>query len=500
VNWISKDRPDGGKPEKIPIDPRTGKRAATNRPTTWGPFDRAWKVYSEDPERYAGVGFVFSQGDPYAGLDLDGVRDPATGKIEPWAAAAVKQLGSYAEVSPSSTGVKAFARGSLPVPGRRKNGIEMYDSGHFFAATGRRLPGTAKDVMHRQNQLYDLFDLFFAVKQSPSPVHLKDPSDAPACRMDDDEVIRRATKASERFARLWDGDVIGYRSPSEADWALSKMLCFWVGRDPPRIDALFRRSGLLRPKWDEGRGARTYGGLTIRKAMEAQTRLYQGRRDRYTVPAQCVSSLPALATADLNSNRMGPGQAVSATVEHVIKDFLPTRDEAEMPGAVERKVSRLARALKSLPHLHDAEAADLMPLVSRWYDLAGEAVQVPRTEVQALFTRWWASVIYPNGCGPIEAALAEADSSPVPAIAAGLGKRLRRLASLVVVLQRYAGSSPVYLGCRTVGRLLGAHHTNAAKWLRRLRAAGLLELVEEGRLRTGKASEYRVVASAAKAA
>ncbi len=39
-----------------------------------------------------------------------------------------------------------------------------------------------------------------------------------------------------------------YTSQSEADLALCNFLAFWTGGDAARIDRLFRRSGLYRPK------------------------------------------------------------------------------------------------------------------------------------------------------------------------------------------------------------------------------------------------------------
>jgi hypothetical protein len=42
------------------------------------------------------------------GVDLDSCRDPATGAIAPWAIAIISAIGSYAEISPSGTGVKIF--------------------------------------------------------------------------------------------------------------------------------------------------------------------------------------------------------------------------------------------------------------------------------------------------------------------------------------------------------------------------------------------------------
>jgi primase-polymerase (primpol)-like protein len=73
---------------------------------------------------------------------------------------------------------------------------------------------------------------------------------APDTKFDggDAELIRRAHEAKNgpKFARLWAGDTRGYRSPSEADITLCLLLGFWCGRDPARIDRLFRRSGLMR--------------------------------------------------------------------------------------------------------------------------------------------------------------------------------------------------------------------------------------------------------------
>ncbi len=59
----------------------------------------------------------------------------------------------------------------------------------------------------------------------------------------------------------------GYSSQSEADLALCSILAFWTGKDSEWIDRLFRKSGLMRGKWDEYRGDQTYGQLTIAKAI-----------------------------------------------------------------------------------------------------------------------------------------------------------------------------------------------------------------------------------------
>ena len=89
----------------------------------------------------------------------------------------------------------------------------------------------------------------------------------------DEELINKARKGKYggNFQKLWQGDTSGYGSQSEADLALCNHLNFWTGGDPQRIDRLFRQSGLMRPKWDEQRGAQTYGAIFIAKTMDSQS-------------------------------------------------------------------------------------------------------------------------------------------------------------------------------------------------------------------------------------
>jgi hypothetical protein len=74
VAWKLSPRPRG-KPAKMPVNPRTGAKADATDPRTWGAYDEALAVARD--RGLAGVGFVFSDADPFAGIDLDLCRDPA---------------------------------------------------------------------------------------------------------------------------------------------------------------------------------------------------------------------------------------------------------------------------------------------------------------------------------------------------------------------------------------------------------------------------------------
>ena len=144
-----------GKRTKVPRDAKAPERpASTTDPATWAPFEQALAV--KEAAAFDGVGFVF--GPPYFGVDLDGCRDPATGAVEPKAAAAVARIDTYTEVSVSGRGVHLIGRGALPSGDplsdrRRKGHVEMYDAGRYFTMTGIPLNGQARPIADRQAEI-----------------------------------------------------------------------------------------------------------------------------------------------------------------------------------------------------------------------------------------------------------------------------------------------------------------------------------------------------------
>lgn len=270
VNWEYGKERENDKREKIPINPRTGKRAESNNPDTWGTFQEAVKRY--DP-CYCGLGFML--GDGWVGVDLDHAVNQAK-EFEPWADEIVTKIDSYSELSPSETGVHIIARGELPHGGCRKGNIEMYDSVRFFTVTGQHLPKSPKTVEQRTETLQAIHAQYIQNGKSDKNHHDESGSSPPP--LTDDEIIEKARGAenAEKFNRLWAGDKSEYdNDDSRADLALCAMLAFWT-KDADTIDRLFRQSGLLRPKWDERRGSSTYGKDTIQYALKTSNGSYSG--------------------------------------------------------------------------------------------------------------------------------------------------------------------------------------------------------------------------------
>jgi putative DNA primase/helicase len=133
VVWKLEER--DGKPTKIPYIAGGSGKASSTDSLTWRSFEEA--VRALETGRYDGLGFVFSSGDPFAGVDLDDCRDPETGALEEWAEKIVEDFGSYAEVSQSGKGVHIIVKGKAP--NKKRGKVEAYSSERYFAMTGQVL-------------------------------------------------------------------------------------------------------------------------------------------------------------------------------------------------------------------------------------------------------------------------------------------------------------------------------------------------------------------------
>jgi putative DNA primase/helicase len=143
VGWkyVQKD----GRETKLPYNPKTGALAEADNPLTWGTIQEV--LIATEKYGLPGIGFVFSQDDPFCGIDFDKCFDPDTGKLEAWAQRYVDLFKSYTEITPSGKGLHIIVKGKLPEregksgTGRRQGKLEVYDRERFFTFTGNLLNG-----------------------------------------------------------------------------------------------------------------------------------------------------------------------------------------------------------------------------------------------------------------------------------------------------------------------------------------------------------------------
>jgi hypothetical protein len=232
-------------PTKIPYDAKTHGLASVSDPNTWTTFEKAVSVLQEG--FYTGIGFVFTQRDPYSGIDLDDVSK----KLEAKAISQIEcdlywqqqqkiyeEFASYTERSPSGKGLHIIVKGKVPT-GRRRNSIELYSDKRYFTMTGDVYGGrtTIEPYQDLLTQLWRQMGKGVPAEAYDGNVPEKEP---------DEKIIERASNAHNhaKFNVLLKGDWRTiYQSQSEADFAFIDMIAFYT-QNRTQIERIFRASQL----------------------------------------------------------------------------------------------------------------------------------------------------------------------------------------------------------------------------------------------------------------
>lgn len=258
-----------GKFTKRPYNALSGNMAKVNDPLTWSTFNLA--LSGCEKYNYDGIGFVL--GDGIFGVDLDNHVDENTteeeiAEFKRLANEFVATLDSYTEWSQSGKGVHIICKGKLPEGSRRKGCVEMYDENRFFAFTGRAIRNIP--LQNREEEVKPLWEKYvYTPALEPQQPQYNRASNGlyETLKLSDQEILDSVanSRQSDIFFRYYDrGDIsLQGGDASKADMAFCSMLAFWCNKDVVQMDRIFRNSGLMRPKWDEHRGTRTYGQITL---------------------------------------------------------------------------------------------------------------------------------------------------------------------------------------------------------------------------------------------
>jgi primase/DNA polymerase family protein/uncharacterized protein DUF5906 len=297
------------KMDKYPVCPITyTPKVDAHDPKNWLPVDEAIAIANKLGEKY-GVGFVFTDDDPFFFLDVD------TAFINgAWSTQACELFnmlpGAGFEVSTSMRGFHIIGSGTCPSHSclNTQYKIELYTRKRFVALTGVNACGDVTADMSAY--LPALVNTYFP----PSVSSSKDEKvwTSEACSEwvgpdDDHELIQRALKSRSGLATLnpnhatfhdlWHAtpEILAMAYPpndkdvfnrSLADVALASHLVFWTGANCERIERLMRNSALVRDKWERPRYLRT----TILQACGKKTNVLQDKPTPVISP-QLVSKL-----------------------------------------------------------------------------------------------------------------------------------------------------------------------------------------------------------------
>jgi Protein of unknown function (DUF3987) len=210
---------------KLPLNPRNGQPADVTDPRTWATFEEAKST------GYRHIGFVLSGDDPYSIIDLD---EPTTPEQAERHRRIFQAFNSYAELSQSGKGIHIIVRGKVP-SGVRRDKVELYSALRYMICTGNVI----NDLPITDHQ-----PLLEQLHREMASTVIQDLEDKPEV-IGDEAVYDMAARAAngDKFASLFNGQLNGYPSQSEADFALLSMFCFYSKNDE-QVKRLFRYSQL----------------------------------------------------------------------------------------------------------------------------------------------------------------------------------------------------------------------------------------------------------------
>ena len=372
--WIGfKIEERDGKKTKVPYNAISGSYGSSTDSSTWTSF----RIALMGCEKYGfnGLGFCLgkndSDGSNISGVDLDNHGEEDFDEL---AKDFIETLNSYTEYSPSGKGIHIIVKGKKPEGRCRKDNIEMYGNGRFFTVTGNVIK--ALPVNDREKELELLWEKYLKEEERPQPVAndyegFAFGDSAPRnlytsssnVYIGDDElldIISKSDNAGE-FFDLYRGNISNYRDDhSRADAAFCQYLAFWTRCDKVQMDRIFRSSGLMREKWDQKRGEKTYGEITLDRAISCQ-------RDVYTPQVK--------KTETQDTVKVVPMQTTKASTVNVIQS---QTDMVEFDEKNDPVVNTNNLIFKHYP-LNDTGNAE------RFYDYFGELFKYNEDDKRFMF-------------------------------------------------------------------------------------------------------------------
>ncbi len=240
-NWVAWGVRDA--PPKSPFNPASllsgrPSPAKAGVPETWGSYRAANQCVDRGLAR--GIGYEFDGGGDIYGVDLDHVI--SDGGVTPEAREIVGLLSSYAEISPSGTGLHifVFAPGADITRHRKKDGfVEIYSEARYFTVTGSIYSGVS-DIQYRTAELQIVHDKFLLPEPAKQAVSLPPPPSLQSS-IDHERFLRTGLERDKVFAELWEGKR-RYGNESADDQAFMNKLAYWCSADHSAMIQAFLQS------------------------------------------------------------------------------------------------------------------------------------------------------------------------------------------------------------------------------------------------------------------
>ena len=285
-----------GKNTKLPLMPN-GKPAKSNDKMTWHSYEDCIKALNKN----IGDGLGFFLGDGYIGIDIDKVSDDIfvysmDYHAKSMTADFLRGISTYAELSPSKTGLHFIGKGKVPGERKRHKNLEIYDEGRFFTVTGNVIKD--KDRSHIKPIEQELLPLY--QKYMPA---IGNQSEYKEKRNEKEKKSTRENPFKQRYGessndvlellfekgyfhytgedlrRIYYGNYESYfTSQSEADFFMLQRLLYYTGNVEMAI-SFMENSGLKREKWYKRRAGTDYIHYIANKAISSMSKFYDWKKE-----------------------------------------------------------------------------------------------------------------------------------------------------------------------------------------------------------------------------
>ncbi|EHI54772.1 hypothetical protein HMPREF9333_02061 [Johnsonella ignava ATCC 51276] len=274
-----------GRNTKLPLMPN-GKPAKSNDKTTWFSYEACIAALN----RNIGDGLGFMLGDGYIGIDIDKVSDDIMEYSMDYHANSMtadflREISTYAEISPSKTGLHFIGKGEVPGERKRYKNLEIYDKDRFFTVTGNVIKDRDRNkVINIDSELKPLYEKYMPKinkisaenKTSPTLTFYKGEQDIL------EKLFDRGyfSYTGEDLRRVYYGNYESYfNSRSEADFFMLQRLLYYTA-DVEQSISFMENSGLKREKWYKRRGNTDYIHYIADKAIGSINQFYDWGKEK----------------------------------------------------------------------------------------------------------------------------------------------------------------------------------------------------------------------------
>jgi len=268
-----------GKNTKLPLMPNK-EPAKSNDKATWNSYEDCIMALKHN----VGEGLGFFLGDGYIGIDIDKVSDDimeynTNHHVSSMTADFLREVSTYAEISPSKTGLHFIGKGEVPGERKRYKNLEIYDKDRFFTVTGNVIKDRDRSKIESiDSELKPLYEKYMPKTNKISAENKRSPT--VISYNGDQDILEKLfnrgyfSYAGEDLRQIYYGNYESYfNSQSEADFFMLQRLLYYTGNVEMAI-SFMESSGLKREKWYKRRGNTDYIHYIADKAISSINQFY----------------------------------------------------------------------------------------------------------------------------------------------------------------------------------------------------------------------------------